>query len=810
MRKVSNQISFKYFQIFGAILIFLSVGFPATARTAELITIRGKVVEETTNRPVPSAIVAVFASGSDQAVFTTITDENGQFKIPALTSGTYRLRIGYIGYATVNISDIVLIEKTPDKDLGTIKLSSDQTTIGEVSIVATKPTLEFGADGVTYNVDNSVLSEGSTATDILKNVPLVQVDVDGNATIAGKRSTRVFIDGKPSDYMTSNITDLLNVLPSDAIDKIEVLTNPPAKYSGDGEGIINIVMKKGFKVGFNGNIGITAGTRGNINSNANASYRSKTWSVNGSAAYRENIGKGMGSSFRTNFFPDTTFYYDQHYNNRNLGTGENFRAGFDWDITPRQNLRISTNFNFSDHNNRSGSDFHYLNTSKVETRKRDQLNTTLGDNNTFAVNVDYKLNIDTSGGKITFGATVNGNRSNDDRNYLRTYVPTSIQQSLQNNISDIENRGVNFNVDFDKPVFGKRDLLEFGLQYNYRNNDNDLKVFNYNYSANSFVANSGLTNQFLYKENIYAGYASYTLKKNGWSVRTGLRTEVTDVHFDLSTGNVYHVKPYSSIFPNISINRFFLKRYNVGASFSVRVNRPRESFLNPQVNNSDPLNISFGNPGLLPAYTRQMDISFGAFGNQWSFTPRFSYSASKGVIERYRRVYSTGVAENTFENVGSNSSLALILIGNYRPSKKISTHANFTVTHSNYTSDFNSSLNRNGFSLRSSAGMSIQFPEKIAFESNINYANNINAQGRVKGSVTTSFAARKIFFKNKLNVRISAANPFGNTTNTTYNSGENFYLDSQSINYSSNVNFSLNYRFTKIQKKVTVPPPKKP
>ena len=491
-----------------------------------------------------------------------------------------------------------------------------------------------------------------------------------------------------------------------------------------------------------------------------------------------------------------------------MSNGTNFRGGLDWDITPAQNLRVSTNFNLTDRSSTANSGFHYINEALVETRLRNQINTSTGNNNTLAVNVDYKLNIDTSGGKLTIGTTINGNNSADIRDYNRTYIPTTIQRSLQNNNTGIQSKGINFNLDYDKPVFNKRDLLELGVQYNYRNNDNDLLVQNFNYTSNEFVVNNALTNQFLYKENIFAGYASYRLKLNGWSVRTGLRTEVTDVKFDLSSGSNYHAKPYVSLFPNVSLNRFFRKRYNIGATFSVRVNRPRENFLNPQVNNSDPLNISFGNPALQPAYTRQMDVSFSAFGNQWSFTPRLSYSFSKGVIERYRKVYSTGVSENTYENVGTNKLFAFILIGNYRPTKKISTHANFTLSHSNYTSEINSALNRNGYSLRSSAGMSIQFPAKVAFEGNINYSNNINAQGRTKGSVTTSFSARKVFFNNRLNFRVSASNPFGNNSYTTFNAGENFNLESHSVSYSSNVNFSLNYRFTKIQKKVVIPPPK--
>lgn len=205
------------------------------AKAAEKGIIRGKVIEEVGALPIPFAVVAVFEGTAEQPLSTIQSDENGIFKFVNLKPATYRLRVSYVGFASLVVNDIIITEKDFDKNLGNLKLSNEQSNLNEVVITAPKPLVEFGADVITYNVGSSILAEGSTATDILKNVPMVQVDIDGNATIAGKRSTRVFIDGKPSDYMTSNITDLLNVLPSDAIEKIEVMTNPPSKYSGDGE-----------------------------------------------------------------------------------------------------------------------------------------------------------------------------------------------------------------------------------------------------------------------------------------------------------------------------------------------------------------------------------------------------------------------------------------------------------------------------------------------------------------------------------------------------------------------------------------------
>jgi hypothetical protein len=799
----------KYLPFIIGFLLLVSVSNVFAIAEKGIIT--GKVIEQQGALPIPSAVVAIYEAGAEQPLRTTSTDENGLFKFEALKPGTYKIKVSFVGFASLTVNEVIIAEKSLERDLGSLKLSSEQNDLNEVTITAEKPVIEFAADMITYNVDKSILAEGSTANDILKNVPMVQVDIDGNATIAGKRSTRIFIDGKPSDYMTSNIADLLNVLPSDAIQKIEVMTNPPARYSGDGEGIINIVMKRGFAIGFNGNAGITAGLQGNTNMNTNASYRSKNYSLTGSAAYRSGIGKSTSNSYRENFdlVKDTTFYYDNYTDSKSKSNGGNFRAGLDWDISPSQNLRVSTNVNINNSDSWSGTDFNFLSEELDLRRVRKQLSTADGNSYNVVFNADYSLTAKESGEKLTIGFTYNNNANNSLRLLDQHYtLPTTLKPSLRETGTDIGNGGLTFNLDYDKPVFNKRDRFEAGLMFTQRKNDNDLLVRDFNFTTEEYVISQKLSNQFLYNERIIAGYSSYNYKTKSFGVKAGIRAELTDVDFDLSSGENYSIKPYLSLFPNISLNHFFKKRYNIGATYSVRVNRPRENTLNPQINDNDPLNISFGNPGLVPAYTHQMDISFGVFGEQWSFTPRLSYSTSTGVIERYRSVeVVNGVAssETTFYNVGSNDIFGLILIGNYKPSKKLSTNANLTLTQSNYKSSLNSALNRKGLSIRSAMGLSIQLPFRTAFEANVNYANNVNAQGRTKGSVTSSMAARKTFLKNRLSTRITISDPFGRRNDMLYSEGVNFNLQSFTTRNTSNVTMSVNYRFTKIKKVPPVP-----
>lgn len=794
------------FALFTAALFFFP--FLASSQTANKGVIRGKVVEEIGGLSIPYAVVSVTESGSESPTATFQTDENGYFKFQNLKLGSYKVKVSFVGYNQVVINDIYLSTSESEKNIGNVKLGESQNSLSEVVVTAEKPLIESDGDMITYNVGSSIHAEGSSAVDILKDVPMVEVDIDGKPTISGMRSTRVFINGRPSDYMTSNIADLLNVLPSDAVEKIEVMTNPPAKYSADGEGIINIVLRKDFKVGFNGNVGVGAGLQGNKNANANASYKGKNYSINGGGSIRSSIGKGYNENFRTNVFPDTTYYYNQYNNSESDNGGTNFRVGFDWDINKKQNLKTSASYAENHNEALTTNNFYYITEELTEKRLRNQLNGSNGDNKTLVFSADYSYRIDTSGNTLSMGLTLNTNSNYSFRNFDRSYIfPTNLSPSLQQNNNDIGNNGLNFNLDYEKPLFNKRDRIEVGLAIGIRENQSDLLVENYNFKNNVFNKNDKLSSDFIYNEKIYAAYGSYNYRNNGWTVRGAMRAEYTNVDFDLNTAQSYAVNPYFSMFPSLSVSKFIKKKYNVGLSYGVRVNRPRENTLNPQVNNADTLNISYGNPNLSPSYTHQIALNMGMYGRDWSFNPRITYSRATGVIERYRFVHPNGVSESTFDNVGSNYYISYILIGNYRPTKKTSFNGNFTLIQSNYKSAMNQSLNRGGLSVRSRVGVSFQISNRTAAEGSLNYANNLVAQGRNRSSMNTTIGIRQNFLKNRLSARISANDPFRGRHSYSFNEGTNFFADSFSRNNTNNFNLNINYRFTRIKtNKVTVPP----
>ncbi len=800
-------------KLFAFAFIMTLCAFTTAAQTTDKGVIRGKVIEEIGGLVIPYAVVALSEFTSEVPLQTLQTTEAGNFHFEKLKPGIYKVKVSYIGYNTVVVNDIELTLTETDKNIGAIKLSTTQSNLNEVVITGDKPLIENDGDIITYNVGSSIYAEGSSAVDILKDVPLVEVDIDGKPSISGMRSTRIFINGRPSDYMTANITDLLNVLPSDAIEKIEVMTNPPARYSADGEGIINIVLRKDFKVGFNGNLGAGLNSVGNRNLNTGASYRGKNFAFNGGGSIRQSFSKSANKNYRTNFNPDTTYYYNQFSNTNGDGDGYNVKLGFDWDIDKkkRNNLKISTTLSKNNWDGETLNDFHYINQELIEKRLQKRQNTTATSAGTFVVNADYSLRVDTSGQKIDVHLTANTNNNTGDRIYDYHYVfPTNLSPYLQQNDNDIANKGINLNVDYEKPFFNKRDRLEVGLALNIRQNDNDQDVDIFNFRRSEFVRNERLSSNFVYNEKIFASYGSYSYRTKEWTARAAVRAEYTNVNFDLVDLETYEVNPYWSIFPSGSLTRRIKKNITLGMSYGLRVNRPRENTLNPQINNADTLNISYGNPALTPSYTHQVALNFGFYGLSWSFNPRITYSRATGVIERFRSVNPNGVSETTFDNVGSNYYLSYILVGNYRPTKKVSINGNFTLIQSSYSSALNQALNRDGFSVRSRLGASIQINKRSAFEGSLNYANNMVAQGRNRSSINTALGFRQNFLKNKLSARISTTDPFRGKRSYSFSEGVNFYAESFGQNRTNNFAFNLSYRFSKIKtNKVVVPPAKK-
>ncbi len=790
------------------VCLFLSIFLIEKTSAQELGSVTGMVKDEMSGAPIDFAAVSIYKQGSEVAAKNFMTDIEGNFQFTDLTLGVYKIKISFIGYKAKLIEGIIINKDRPNENLQDIKLTpSENNTLQEVVVTETKPVIEFGADTITFNVSQSIQAEGSTASDLLKSVPMVTVDIDGKPTIAGKVNTRIFIDGKPSDFTSETMADLLNILPSDAIQKIEVITNPEVRYSADGDGIINIVLKKGYQIGLNGALSLTAGTLGNYNASLYTAYSNQKLSLTNTYGYKDARIVSDVATLRSNYKQEAiSSYMNQYSNALTENSGHNLRSALDWDITPKQNLRFSANYNNSRNRGNSHLDDYRLNASSVQTELRMQDSDNGNKTDNITLNADYRFNISKKNESLTAGIVWFNNSSERDRLLSRLYHQpngTTSNAFEQQSTNAIDNSRLELNVDYNKPLT-KFATLTLGSQITIGNNGNDQFAQGYDFVTSQDTIIPSLTNNFEFQENIYAFYGSYRLRtKTRWSFRGGVRSELTNVSFEQADLSGSSPKPYHNIFPNVSINKLFKKKYNFGLSYSMRINRPREYALNPLIDNSNQSNVSFGNPNLKPAFTNQFQLSFGTYGLKWSFTPRISYATTERIIERFR-ISPDSV---TYDNLGSNKALTFGFFGNYKPSKAITVTGGYTLSRRDYESKSTLQPANVGLSHRVNLNLTGNLPYKISCEGQVNYSSNAIAQGRTSGSVNTSFGIRKTVLNNKLLLRAMASDPFAQQNNTefieAFTAAGAFYNQERSRTVNTrNYSLTVSYRFTNARKKV--------
>ncbi len=770
-------------------------------------SVAGVVKDEITAAPIDFVAVSIYKEGSEIAVKNFMTDIEGRFVFKNLSFGTYKIKLSFIGYKTKLIESITINKEFLNTYLSDIKLSnSDENTLQEVVIFDDKPVIEFGADTIIFNVDQSIQAEGNTAVDLLKSVPMVTVDIDGNTAIAGKDNTRIFIDGKPSDFTAESMTDLLNILPSEAIQKIEVITNPEVKYSADGDGIINIVLKKGYQIGLNGRLSFKAGTLGDVNTNLYTAYGKGKLSITNSLGFKDSRKSTSISTLRSNFKEEeVSSFMDQYVDGLIDNRSYNLRSALNWDITPQQNFRFSARYNNSHSTGDSHLDDHRLNASFIEQNLRIQ-DTDNGNNSAnITLSADYKFKINKKNEKLSAGVTwFNNSRYKDLELSRLTHYPNGNTTNAlgKQNQNDISNNRLQLDLDYIKPLT-KLTSITLGTVIRIANNGNNQSAYGYDFQNMVDTIISPLTNNFEYQERVYDFYGSYKLRtKNKWTFRGGVRGEFTKVSFGETVIGDNPV-PYHNIFPNISINKNYKKKYNFGLSYSMRIRRPRENTLNPSINDSNQSNVSFGNPHLKPSYTNQFQFSFGTYGAKWSLTPRVSYATTAQMIERYRFVPDS----LTYQNLGSNKALTFSLLGNYKPLKALTLNGGYTLSRRDYQSKSEFKLGITGFSHLVKLSLVGKLPHKITYEVQGSYYSNTTAQGKKKGSIANSFSLRKTILKNKVMFRFTASDPFGeqhiNEFIEALTSNGAFYnqVRNRTIN-SRNYSLTLSYSFTNARKRL--------
>lgn len=688
-----------------SLLLFLLLPFLLPAQTAEKQTfisldkvlLRGKVVDAQTLAPLEFATVAIHRLPDSTLANGGLTDSGGVFSL-ALKPGLYYARIDFLSFETRYLGRIDLRNETEVHDLGTIELKPSASALKEVVISAEKSQLQFGLDKKVFNVGTDLANKGGSAADILDNVPSVTVDVEGNVSLRGSENVRILIDGKPSGLVAFG-SNGLRQLPANMIDRVEIVTNPSAKYEAEGmAGIINIVLKKEQAPGFHGAIDLTAGYPQEYGAALSLNYRRNRLNFFANYGLRYNQSPGSGSQYQTFFSNDTTYITDLTQDRTRGGLSNNLRLGADYFFNPRNSLTTAFHWRYGNDNNLSNivyRDFvnNFETPSDVTRRTDDEKETE--PNLEYAL--DYKKTFQREGREFKASLRYQDNSEHERSDYTEQYfrpdgLPSGRADYFQRSDNRESERNLILQADYDHP-FGKEGKFEAGYRGGIRDIRNKYRVEEL--VSDEWRTLPGLSNDVLYDENIQALYATLGNKIERLSWQGGLRLEVSDVRTELLETNEVNQRPiYANLFPSAHVGYELGGENSVQISYSRRIRRPNFRELNPFSMFSDARNFSAGNPDLNPEFTDSYELGHLKRWQAGSLSSSVYYRRTTGVVERIRTQLSDTSSLTRPVNLSDRNDVGLEFTASFEPLKvwKINGNLNFfrSITKGQYEGqDFN-------------------------------------------------------------------------------------------------------------------------
>lgn len=651
------------------IIAFLSSGFaalaqiPGTASAAPKGSgkVTGYLIDSTENKPVDFASVALISQSTNKPVDGAVADQVGKFSMSKIPNGQYKLVVSFLGYNSKTIA-VEISAKNDNVDLGIIKMVPSAKVLQEVTVEGQRVLIEEKVDRTVYNAEKDETNKGGDATDVLKKVPMLSVDLDGNPSLRGSTNVKVLINNKPSTIMASSIADALKQIPADMIKTVEVITSPSARYDAEGSsGIINIVTKKNTLQGLTYNFDSSVGIRGS-NLSMSGNFRNKTWglSLGGFGRSEYNVSGTFNSIQRTIGSNGGTTENLQSSESRRQGLFGNYQLGFDWDINKQNSLTGSARFGLRNGNNWQD------NLQQIRNGVLNSLRNTnsLDQSANMDINIDYTKTFDKPQKEfsiLTFYSR--NNRTNDFYNDIMNPNSTmsQIMSSIKNeNIS--YNQEATFQLDYQTPIT-KTQMIEFGGKGIVRNVSSDYSSFinpTGNNEAGYRKVNLALlpSNVFDYDQNILSAYSSYTFTtKNKWSVKMGARYEYTTIDARQKEGASWNIPSYGALVPSVNFSKN-LRKGTWRFSFNRRLQRPSIQFLNPNVNASNPLIISTGNPALDPEFTNNYEVGYSTFFKQTYISSALFVRHATGAITNIRQVVGDTIKSKPF-NIGSETAYGL-------------------------------------------------------------------------------------------------------------------------------------------------------
>ena len=795
------------------VLFILSHNYIMGQKNVNLVLVSGKIIEIETNLPLEYATITFFSKVENKMKGGGITDPDGNFSI-SIPQGTYDVSVEYFSFENITKLNVNFNQ---DTNLGTLKMNSDLQALDAVDIIAEKTTVEIKLDKKIYNVGRDLTVRGGSVSDVLDNVPSVSVDIEGNVALRGNGNVRILINGKPSGLVGLNSTDALRQLPADAIEKVEIITSPSARYDAEGTaGILNIILRRSKILGLNGAVIINSGYPNQLGASGNINYRTGDINVfnNSGYSYRKSPGSsGVETEFfNTEYDEDGILIQDSPNTFRNeyrtferIRKGFNSNTGVEWYITPSTSLTTAFLASKSNNSNESFNRAETLDLTGAVIREsvRYDPETETDQTTQFSVNFDKQFH-GNSEHRLTFDFQLE-NSSEDEGSIIYN---DGIAAERVRTIED--QKRVLIQSDFTLPI---NDKTRFEVGYNGRFSTNNTAYSLEFAEVDSFILDTNVSNVLVYKENVNAVYTQYGSKvKDKFSFLLGLRMEATNITISQLSSNEYSNSNYIGLFPTVNLGYEFSENQNLTIGYNRRISRPRSRFLNPFPSRNSATNLFQGNPNISPSYSNGVDIGYLntlekiTLNNSLYYnhaTDVFTYISEDTGDEVVINGESVPVIRRGPINLAEDDRLGFEFTLTYRPSKKWNMNANFNLYRSavkgNYKGLSYDSENL-GWFVRLNNKYTL--PKNIEWQTRLSYSGpTVDAINRREGIFSSNMAFSKDLFKEKASITLNINDLFNTQRRNLESTTPTFYSDGYYRWRVRSYSLSFTYRFNQAKKR---------
>ena len=786
----------KFLKILTFLFVLISTFSFAQQRNQEnKVVLSGKIIEKTSGLPLEYATVTIVNPSTNKPVSGGVTDNKGEFKVEA-NPGTYNIKYEYISFKTIEVKGKNITSNT---SLGTIALEDEAQQLDAVEIRVEKTAVDIKLDKKVYSVGKDIMVRGGTVSDVLDNVPSVSVDSDGTVSLRGNESVRILIDGKPSNM--GNINDALKLIPAETIDKVEIVTNPSARYDAEGGGgIINIILKKGKNQGINGTFVASVGDPRNTGVSANLNFKQEHSNFFTTIGYNDRSNPGSTKIDQQNFDKNGNLSSILKERRKNDRFGESINASFGIELLLDKSTSWTNSLNIRTNKGGNKENVLYYNYNALNeylnTRQR------YNDLNSTSENVDYSSNFiknfKKEGHKLTADISISQNTDNDNSTIEGVIIDNNeFVSSERTRKNDKQQRNL-FQVDYVLPI-GKKSQFEAGFRGNYVKTLTDYQVEERKTITSPFTNINEFTNTLEYNENVTAFYTQFGSKINKFSYLAGLRFEDSKIEVNQLTSNIFKTKKYNNLFPSLFLTYEINDNSSVSLNYSKRISRPRDRFINPFASYTSNVNLFQGNPDINPAYTDAYDLGYLKKWEKLTLSTSLYYNHTTDSFEQVKKergdfVFTpvgapdvivngeivtindgedikTPVIVNTFFNLGQNDRFGFEFTLNYNFKKWWKLNGNFNFFNSQNTGSYSytnsknelvvQNFDRNATTWFTRITSKVTLPYKIEWQTNATYnASQKTAQGSNKGIAAMNLAFSKDVLKDMGTISFNISDVF--------------------------------------------------